>query len=126
MSFRTRYLMDNLDLPPLSPCDSLPRDVTTRALSRRLFSFFSFPHLILIHAMRSKASKRSLSTAPANTGESDDDGISRKRVRWESRSDNEEIGTVTASDDYDGTGEEGSTAPDNEKVCLFLQRHTTS
>lgn len=30
--------------------------------------------------------------------------------------------TVTASDNFEGTGEEGSTTPENEKVCLFLQR----
>jgi len=70
--------------------------------------------------------KRSLSTAPASAGESDDGGVSRKRVRWEPRSDNEEIGTVMASGDFDGTGEEGSVTPDNEKVRLFLQRRTTS
>jgi len=74
--------------------------------------------------MRSKAPKRSLSTAPASAGESDDDGISKKRVRWESRSDNEEVGTM--SGDLDGTGEEGSTIPDDEKARLFLQRRTIS
>ena len=69
--------------------------------------------------MRSKASKRSLSTAPASAEESDD-GRSKKRVRWESRSDNEVIGPATASDDSDGTGEEGDTTLDNEQVRLFL------
>lgn len=122
MSFRTRCLMDNLDRPPsLYVCDSLPRDVTARALSRRLLLFFSFSHLIPIRAMRSKASKRPLSTAPTSAGESDDDGISKKRVRWESRSDNGEMGAVTAPGEFDGTGEEGSTAPDSEKVRLSLQ-----
>lgn len=71
--------------------------------------------------MRPKASKRSLSTAPTSA-ESDDDGRSKKKVRWESRSDNEGTGTVTASGDFYGTGEEGNATPDSEKVHLFLQR----
>lgn len=69
--------------------------------------------------MRPKASKRPLSTAPASA-EEPDDGRSKKRVRWESRSDNEEIGPATASDDTDGTGKEGGTTLDNEQVCLLL------
>ena len=76
--------------------------------------------------MRSKASKRSWSIAPVSEGESGEDDKSKKRVRWESRPDDEEMGTVTASGDIDETGEEGSTTPDNEKVSLFLQRYTTS
>jgi len=69
--------------------------------------------------MRPKASKRHLSTVPASAGESDEDGRSKKRVRWESGSDDEELGTTTASDDFGGTGEEDSTTRDNEKVCHF-------
>ena len=77
--------------------------------------------------MRSKALKRPPSTAPASTRGSDEGGGSVKRVRWESRSDNdEEMGTITASDDFEGTGEEGSTTPDNEKVRLFSQRCAAS
>ena len=76
--------------------------------------------------MRSKAPRRSLSTAPASAGESDEDGRSKKRVRWESRSDDEETRTVTASDDLEGTGEEGGTIPDNEQVRLGLQRRAAS
>ena len=72
--------------------------------------------------MRHGASKRSLSNART----SNEDGESKKRVRWESRSDDEEIGTITASDDLEGTGEEGSTAADIEKVRLFSMVHYTS
>ena len=75
--------------------------------------------------MRSKASKRSLSTAPANAGESDEDERSKKRVRWDPKSD-DEMGGITASDDFEGTGEERSTTSDNEKVRLFLHRRTLS
>ncbi|KAF9644907.1 hypothetical protein BDM02DRAFT_3157041 [Thelephora ganbajun] len=74
--------------------------------------------------MRSKASERSLSTAPASAGESDEDGRPKKRVRWDPRSD-EEMKTVSASDEFEGAGEESSTAPDNEKVRLF-PRHPGS
>jgi len=70
--------------------------------------------------MRSKASKRSWSTAPASEGESDEDDRSKKRVRWESRSNDEEMGTATASGDIDETGEEGRMTPDNEKVSPLL------
>ena len=76
--------------------------------------------------MRSKASKRSRSIAPVSEGEWDEDDKSKKRVRWESRPDDEEMGTVTVSGDTDETGEEGSMTLENEKVSLFLQRYTTS
>lgn len=92
---------------------------------QRSLSFLSFSHLILIHAMRSQTSKRSLQIAPASTRGSDEDGGSKKRVRWESRSDDEEMGTITASD-LEGAGEEGSTTPDNEKVRLFLVQRRTA
>lgn len=71
--------------------------------------------------MRSKASKRSLSTAPVSAGESDEDGRSKKKVRWDPKSDDEEVRTtVTASDDFEGTSEERSMTSDNEKVRLFF------
>ena len=117
--------MDNRP-SPLSPCDGLPRDVTSRALSRRFLSFISFSQLIPIDTMRSRTSKMSLATAPASAGESDEDSRSKKRVRWESRPDDVETRAVTASDDFEGTDEEGSTTPDNEKVCLSLQRQPAS
>jgi len=122
MSFRTRRLMDDLNFSPPPLRDRLPRDVTSRAPSRKLPPFLSFPHLILIHPMRNKASKRPLSTARG----SDEEGGSIKRVRWESRSDDEEIGTMTASDDPEEAGEEGSTTPDIEKVRLFLRCRAVS
>ena len=99
--------------------------MTSRARSRRFLSF-SLSHLILIRAMRSKASKRSLPTAAASAKESDEDDRSKKRVRWGSRSDGEEMGTITVSVEFEGTGEEGSTAPDIEKVRPFLQHRATS
>lgn len=69
--------------------------------------------------MRSKASKRSLSTRHASTGEPDEDERSNKRVRWDPKSD-DEMGTVTASDDSEGTGEGRSAISDDEKVHSFL------
>ena len=71
--------------------------------------------------MKHKASKRSLSATPADAQGSDEDGGSKKRVRWESRSDDEETVTITASE---GTGREDSTTPDDEKVRLFLELRT--
>ena len=82
--------------------------------------------LRLIPAMRSKASKRPLSTVPANAGEPDEDARSKKRVRWDPKSDGGDTGTVTASDDFEGTGEEHSTASDNENVRLTLHFSTAS
>jgi hypothetical protein len=106
MSFRTRCQWIISTFPPL-PCDSLPRDVTSRALSRRLLSFLLFSSSDSDPRNEVQSVKAvALSTAPASAGESDEDGTSKKRVRWESRSDDEEIGTVTASDDFEGTGEE--------------------
>ncbi|KAF9783468.1 muts domain V-domain-containing protein [Thelephora terrestris] len=71
--------------------------------------------------MRSKALKRTLSTAPASAGESGEDGRSKKKVRWDPKSDDEEVRTVTAaSDDFEGTGEERSATSDNEKICLAI------
>ena len=48
------------------------------------------------------------------------------KVQLESRSNDEEIGTIMASDDPEDAGEESSTTPDIEKVRLFLQRHAAS
>ena len=46
-------------------------------------------------------------TAPASAGESDEDGRPKKKVRWDPKSDDEEVKTVTAaSDGFEGTGEE--------------------
>lgn len=71
-------------------------------------------------------SKRPLSTTPASARESDGDGTSTKRVRWDPRSDDEEMRTATASDEFGGTGEDGSAASNNEKVRLFPYRHAVS
>lgn len=75
--------------------------------------------------MRSKASKRSLSTAPASAGEPDEGERSKKKVRWDPKSD-DEMGKATASDDFEGTGEECSTISDNEKVRSFLHHRIVS
>ena len=69
--------------------------------------------------MRSKASKRSLSIAPASARDSDEDDRSKKKVRWDPKS-NDEMGKVVASDDTEDVGEERSTISDNEKVHPFL------
>ena len=125
MSLHTQCLMEDTDLSPLSSlCDRPPRDVTSRAPALGDCSrFYLFSHLILIHAMRNRASKRPLSSVSASARGSDEEGGSKKRVRWESKSDDEEIGTIMASDNPEGADEEGSTTPDIEKVRLFLQRH---
>jgi hypothetical protein len=80
----------------------------------------SYSHLPHVLAMRSKVSKRPLSTTPAGARESEEGARLRKKVRWDPKSDDEEMGTATASDDFEGTGEEQSTTSDNEKVRLFL------
>ena len=77
--------------------------------------------------MKSKVSKRSLSTAPASAGESDEDRRLRKKVRWDPKSDDEGTGTITASDDFEGSGEEhGSATSDNEKVRSLPHQYTFS
>lgn len=68
--------------------------------------------------MRSNASKRPLSTEHESAGEPDEDDRSRKKVRWDPKSD-DEMGAVTASDDFWGAGEERSTTPDDEKARPF-------
>ena len=80
--------------------------------------------LALVLAMRPKASKRSLSTAPASAGNSDEDDRSKKRVRWDPKSD--EMGQITASDDFEGMGEECNAISEDEKVRLFLYRRIVS
>ena len=71
-------------------------------------------------------SERPLSTIPASAGESVGDGTSTKRVRWDPKSDDEEMRKATASDEFGGTGEDGGVTSNNEKVRPFPYCHAVS
>lgn len=112
----------------------LPRDGTWRDMScflsdgSRRPPEITFDTLFLPRScsvMRSKAPKRPLSSGSTSAGEPDEDDRSKKKVRWDPKSD-DEMGTAVASDDFEMTCEEHSTMSNNEKVHRFLHHRIGS